>query len=105
MSVLPGWVGGENARMKQWNDQQLLGAVAEFHARGNPRALHDLGFGVGGDVAVGLEIVKARLAEMDERYDAAKKLCEVYFTIAAEAIGEDGVRSRREALLPPERSA
>ena len=30
---------------------------------------------------------------------AAQKLCEIYFNIAAEAIGEDAVRAKRDAAL------
>jgi hypothetical protein len=35
---------------------------------------------------------------------AAQKVCEIYFNIAAEVIGEDEVRRRRDAKLPPAHS-
>lgn len=35
------------------------------------------------------------------KLEAAQKLCEIYFTIAADAIGEEVVRRRRDEMLVP----
>jgi hypothetical protein len=42
--------------------------------------------------------------ELAAEREAAKKVCEIYFNIAAEVIGEDEVRRRRDARLPPAHS-
>lgn len=36
-----------------------------------------------------------------KQFVAAEKLCELYFNIAAEVLGEDEVRRRRDSKLPP----
>ena len=38
------------------------------------------------------------------KIDAAKALCEIYFKIAADAIGEDAVRQKRDDLISQARS-
>lgn len=43
-----------------------------------------------------MEVENARLRE---EIDAARKVCEVYFEIAADAIGEDAVRTKRDAMI------
>lgn len=39
------------------------------------------------------------LTSLDERVKAAEALCKIYFDIAAEPLGEDEVRRRRDAAL------
>lgn len=39
------------------------------------------------------------LHDAADKLEAAQKLCEVYFNIAAAAIGEDAVRKQRDELL------
>ena len=49
-----------------------------------------------------MRIVVDRLPEyntLQAQLTAAQKLCEIYFNIAAEAIGEDVVRAKRDAAL------
>jgi len=44
-----------------------------------------------------LEVEDAKL--LTRTLAAAKQLCEIYFNIAAEAIGEDEVRKKRDQIL------
>ena len=39
------------------------------------------------------------LATAQTHIDAAQRLCEIYFNIAAKAIGEDAVRTQRDAMI------
>lgn len=43
--------------------------------------------------------LERQCAEKDAEIEAAKELCAIYFEIAAAAIGEDQVRSLRDAAL------
>jgi uncharacterized ubiquitin-like protein YukD len=55
------------------------------------------------------ESLSVRVAELEgeaaRNMVVAERLCEVYFTIAAEAIGEDEVRRKRDALIDAARGA
>lgn len=41
-------------------------------------------------------------SDKNKEIEAARKLCEIYFNIAAETIGEDAVRAKRDELIKGE---
>lgn len=43
--------------------------------------------------------IEAMERDAEQTKAAAERLCEIYFNIAAEAIGEDAVRTKRDAAI------